>query len=312
MRIVRAKDRQEWLQLREGGIGSSEVATIVGLNPFETAYQLWRRKRGIDQPKEENTAMRRGHFCEDAVARWWQADTGREVIKASSGDIIMVDDTRDYLRVSPDRTYWVDGEGKRNGGNKGILECKTTNMAVDPEDLPKHWFCQLQYQLGVAGYTHGSLAWLGQRFQFGYADVDFVPDFYGWLVEQVERFHTDCILGGREPEPMNASDVVLKYSRHADGKTEEVSDDVFAAWQELKSLKANITDLTARKDELEDTIKMAFGDAEAISYGGNLLATWKAPKPSVKFDEKGFKAENSEMWSRYTSEVQGARRLLIK
>lgn len=46
--IIRPKDREEWLQVRKSGIGSSEVATIVGLNPWETPYQLWRRKVGLD------------------------------------------------------------------------------------------------------------------------------------------------------------------------------------------------------------------------------------------------------------------------
>ena len=41
--IIRPKDRNEWLEHRKSGIGSSEVATILGLNPWETPYQLWRR-----------------------------------------------------------------------------------------------------------------------------------------------------------------------------------------------------------------------------------------------------------------------------
>ena len=55
--IIRPKDREAWLQGRKQGIGSSEVGTILGLNPFETPYQLWRRKRGMDAPVEENEAM---------------------------------------------------------------------------------------------------------------------------------------------------------------------------------------------------------------------------------------------------------------
>lgn len=34
--IIRPKDRNEWLEHRKSGIGSSEVATILGLNPWET------------------------------------------------------------------------------------------------------------------------------------------------------------------------------------------------------------------------------------------------------------------------------------
>lgn len=57
---------------------------------------------------------------------------------------------------------------------------------------------------------------------------------------------------------------------------------------------------------------MAFGDAEALSYGGDTIATWKSPKPSNKFDDKAFVAEHPELAKPYTHQVQGARRLLLK
>ena len=175
--IIRPKSREEWLDIRKSGIGSSEVATIVGLNPWETPYQLWRRKTGLDEPKQENAAMRNGHHLEDAVSRMWNDATGREIIKRSAIDWIIRDNDRPYLQVSPDRTYWLSDDSRAND-NKGILEIKTTRMKVDPEDLPKYWFAQVQYQLGVAGYTQGSLAWLsaGQGFDFGYQDLKLVPD----------------------------------------------------------------------------------------------------------------------------------------
>ena len=34
--IIRPADRQGWLAQREKGIGSSEVGTILGVNPWET------------------------------------------------------------------------------------------------------------------------------------------------------------------------------------------------------------------------------------------------------------------------------------
>lgn len=308
---VTFKGREDWLRARTKGIGASEVATVVGLNPYETPLQLWQRKMGIVPPTEENAAIRRGHYCEDAVAQWWAHETGREVIASSKDDFMFIDKERDFLRVSPDRTFWLP-DMARNDDNKGILECKTTNMTIDPADLPKTWFCQVQMNLGVAGYTHGSLAWLGGRFEFGYVDIEFVPDFYKWLVENVEHFWTVNILGGKEPEPVNAADMERKYAKHTEGKIVEVGDDVQKAYSELKGLKSDIAKLSERKDELENAIKLAFADAEAITYDGATLATWKAAKDSVKFDEKAFRAANPELWQQYTKTVPGSRRFLLK
>ena len=309
--IIRPSNREEWLQHRQSGIGSSEVATIVGLNPWETPYQLWRRKLGIDPPKQETFAMKAGHYLEDAVAQFWHDETGQDIIKRSAVDWIIVNADKPYMRVSPDRTYWLAGMPHSND-NKGILECKTTQMSIDPDDIPKHWFCQVQYQLGVAELEQGSLAWLCSGREFGYKNLSLVPDFYGWLVDEVERFWTDNIQGKQEPTAANVQDVLLKYNRHTDGKIVEVNDEIFAAYKSLKELKDELSSIEERKAELEDKIKLGFGDAEAISYGGQTIATWKAPKPSSKFDAKAFTAAHPDLAKEYTVTTQGARRFLLK
>lgn len=309
--IIRPKDRTEWLKYRESGIGSSEVATIVGLNPWETPYQLWRRKVGLDAPKQENFAMKAGHYLEDAVAQFWHDETGQDIIKSSAGDWLIVNDERPYMRVSPDRTYWL-ADMPHNNVNKGILECKTTQMSIDADDIPKHWFCQVQYQLGVAELEQGSLAWLCSGREFGYKNLALVPDFFAWLVEEVEKFWLDNIQGKQEPTAANVQDILLKYNRHTDGKIVEVNDDIFAAYQNLKAVKDELSAIEEKKAALEEKIKLGFGDAEAISYGGQTLATWKAPKPSNKFDAKAFTAAHPDLAKEFTFPTQGARRFLLK
>ncbi len=309
--IIKPKDRTEWLKHRQSGIGSSEVATILGLNPWETPYQLWRRKKGLDTPKDETFAMKAGHYLENAVAQFWADETGREVIKSSAGDWLIVNTAKDFLRVSPDRTYWLSGMPK-NKDNKGILECKTTQMSIDPDDLPKHWFCQVQYQLGVSEYQQGSLAWLCSGREFGYKDIAFVPDFYAWMIEEIERFWVDNILGNIEPAAVTAEDVVKKYARHTDGKIIEVGDDIYDAYLELKKVKEQIAQYEEKKKAWEEKLKLGFGDAEAISYGGQTLATWKAAADSAKFDAKAFAKANPTLAQQFTTTQPGSRRLLLK
>ena len=309
--IIKPKDRAEWLKHRKSGIGSSEVASILGLNPFETPYQLWRRKKGLDEPKDETFAMKAGHYLEDAVTMFWADETGREVIKASAGDWLYVNKEKEFLRVSPDRTFWLP-DMPRNNVNKGILECKTTQKTIDSEDLPKYWFVQLQYQLGVSEFEQGSLAWLSAGREFGYKDITLVPDFYAWVCEEVERFWTDNIIGGVEPAAISVEDIVKKYARHTDGKIIETTEEILEAYTELKGVKEELKALEERKDALEEMIKLSFGDAEAISYGGKTLATWKAAKDSEKFDSKLFCKEHPDMERQYTMTVSGSRRFLLK
>lgn len=315
--IIKPKDRREWLKHRESGIGSSEVGTILGLNPYETPYQLWRRKKGLDAPKEENFAMRAGHYLEDAVSLFYHDETGKEIIKASAGDWLIVNNEKQYLRVSPDRTFWIPGRPKSER-NKGILECKTTQLEVDANSLPQHWFCQLQYQLGVAELEQGALAWLTMGREFGFRDMMFDKEFYDYMIEEVDRFWIDNIQGNLEPNPVNVEDVILKNPRHVIGKNVEADADLVEMCRELKEIKLDIAERETRKKELESVIKMAMGDAEAMVVpGGNpakpsILATWKAAKDSLKFNEKQFASDNPELYASYQQSVPGSRRFLLK
>lgn len=310
--IIKYKSREEWLQNRSKGIGASEAGTVVGLNPWETPYQLWRRKKGLDGPKAENFAMMAGHILEDAVAQFYQRESGCQIIKASTDDFTILDPENPILRVSPDRTFWRSG-AKHNEAEKSILECKTTQMQIDADDLPKHWFCQLQMNLGVGEYKDGALAWLTAGREFGYRDIDFDAEFFGWLKGEINTFWIDYIIGDKEPPAYSAEDVLLKSPLHVAGKEVTATKEILEQIARLKELKEQNKKLETEQDEIETNLKLFFGDAESIiSDNGKTLATWKAPKASEKFDAKAFQADHPKACTKYIKTVQGARRLLIK
>lgn len=311
--IIRPNNHNEWLEYRQSGIGSSEVATILGLNPFDTPYQLWRRKKGIDAPVEENFAMKRGHYLEDAVAQYYGDATGNEIIKASAGDWLIINKDKEYMRVSPDRTFWLPNM-TRNNKNKGIVECKTTQKEVDADNLPVHWFCQLQYQLGVAELDQGALAWLSlKRGEFGYQDITFDADFFAYEEEEVTRFWVDCILGNQEPIAMRVEDVLLKSPQHVVGKVVTADIELVDAIAHIKEYNAEIKAYEAKKKKFEDIIKLSMGDAEAIvTPTAEILCTWKTSKDSEKFDEKRFAVDYPELYAQYQVLRPGSRRFNLK
>ena len=132
------------------------------------------------------------------------------------------------------------------------------------------------------------------------------------MIEEVERFWVDNVLGGKEPAAINVQDILTKYNRHTDGKQIEVSDEIFETYKDLKDLKKEISALEDRKETLENRIKMAFADAEAITYGGDTLATWKAPKPTEKINTKLLEERYPNIAKEITQSVQGSRRFLLK
>ena len=257
--------------------------------------------------------MRAGHYLEDAVSRFYADATGNEIIKASAGDWLIVNNERPFLRVSPDRTFWLPGMPKK-ASNKGIVECKTTQMEVNGDSLPQHWFCQLQYQLGVAELEHGAIAWLTAGREFGYRDLTFDKEFFDWMIEEVTRFWVDNILGNKEPLAINVEDVLLKNPRHIDGKLLTADDFILTKCAELKEVREELSALDLRKKELEADIKMVMGDAEALISPDNNkpLCTWKAGKDRVKFDEKQFAKDMPDTYAKYQYTTAGSRTFILK
>lgn len=309
---INCPDRKKWLEERGDGIGASEVGTLMGVNKWDTPYQLWRRKKGLDGPVEMNKLMLIGTLCEDAVAQYFAIETGKEIIKSSASDILYVHPQKPYLRVTPDRLFWIDPDGKRHSENKGILECKTSQMDITPDTIPPQYFCQVQYQMGVMQKDHAALAWLTRGREFGYKYIDFDPEFFAYMVNEVDRFWNECILGDREPEATTSEDVVRKYSRPELGKTVEAGKQIIEAYTRLKEVRAERLAKEKEEDELTEMLKVFCSDAEAITYSGEVLATWKATKASEKFDKALFERENPDMYARYLKMVDGPRRFSLK
>jgi putative phage-type endonuclease len=119
---------QEQLQARK--IGGSDVATILGLNPYKTALELYHEKRGtLDRPDlSENFAVEAGNVLEDGIAalaaskmtRKW----GREV-KLRRSNLTLVNPKYEWLTIHIDRD--VVGE------DRGV-ECKNVGSRA-----AKHW-----------------------------------------------------------------------------------------------------------------------------------------------------------------------------
>lgn len=286
-KIVRPADHEAWLQEREKGIGSSEATTLMGVNHYEDRYKLFMRKTHQIPPKESTEQMELGHHLEPAVASRFAELTGAWIDPKSEGDWIAVDTKKEYLRVSPDR-IWVPAGQEHKKENWRILECKTTGMSVDADDIPSYWYCQLQYQMGVMGIRHGAVAWISSFpvFNAGYKEIEFNPAYYALLVQAIDEFWNNHILTGEAPEPEDLEDLRVKYGKESvtvRGESFVAEDWMLADYDELLTIKNKMDTMKDRKKELEDELEKAIMGYSAIyaKDGQTVLATRvpKAPKP---------------------------------
>jgi putative phage-type endonuclease len=57
----------EWYAARTNGVGGSEIAAVMGLSPYESAFSLWHRKQGLISPVEESPQMYWGTRLEPVI-----------------------------------------------------------------------------------------------------------------------------------------------------------------------------------------------------------------------------------------------------
>lgn len=308
--IIKTENREQWLDKRVKGIGGTDISAILGVNKYKTPFDVWEDKTGRAAKFEGNKFTRRGIYMEDAVANYFEDVTGCKVIKASESEELLIHKKYPCLLGSPDRRYFD------HDGQKGILECKTTMTTIDAsvENIPQTWFIQVQWYLGLSGYTRGTIAWaeLGFSSEFKHVEIVFNPEFFAYMVEQGVKFWEENVMTDKAPDAINSQDIEKIYPYSQEGKTMVVSDDFYNTYCELKALQDNKKALETEIDAKQEALKMALADAEIAKYGDNVLATWKTSKGSLKFDDKAFKTANPELWNQFAKEQPGSRRFLLK
>lgn len=299
-----SKTHDEWLANRRG-IGSSDIATLMGCNKHCTPYQLWLRLTN-QQPatEDENFLMKMGHRLEPIIADLWEEETGHKIIKSTKAEYLYVHPEYDFLRASPDREFKWEGK-------TAILECKSTQLEVNQDELPPYWFCQVQYQMGIAQKEYCNIAWLISGRKFGYAQVFFNAEFFLHMMEVAKQFWMDCVVNGKEPHLETIKDVELKYPYSTEDCI-EVDDKSIRLLDTLYDLRERKKEIEEQEKMIVEQIKLFMKQNSKLVYEGKTLATWRTGSDKEVFDTKQFKNDHPDLYQEYVRMTKGSRPLLIK
>ncbi|MFE6829228.1 YqaJ viral recombinase family protein [Streptomyces sp. NPDC057717] len=140
----------EWKQARAGlCITATEIAAVMGLSPWQSAYSLWHKKAGLPHPPFVTTPeMEWGVRLEPTVATKW-SDEHQDFGVEPTGTWRHVD--RDWQRATPDRLL------TQQARTSALLEVKTSPMGEGwgpsgSDEIPIYYRCQVQWQLDTLGY----------------------------------------------------------------------------------------------------------------------------------------------------------------
>lgn len=159
--------REDWLEERKKGIGGSDAATILGLNPYKTTIELWEEKTGRkDAPDiSDKPYVKYGTQAEDLLRQLFALDYPQYIVTHEENTIIKHPE-HPFLFASLDGKLLDVATGK-----EGILEIKTTNILQSTQKekwkdkIPDNYYCQVLHYLNV---TSCSFAILKAQLKYDY------------------------------------------------------------------------------------------------------------------------------------------------
>lgn len=263
----------EWLLDRRRGIGGSDVSTILGLNKWKSAYQLWLEKTGqveLDHTNSEPAYW--GNVLEEVVAKEFQERTGLKVRRRNQ---VFEHPLHPFLRANIDRDVV---------GEKAVLECKTANQFLanewEGEEIPLSYLCQVQHYMNVMNYDHAYIAVLigGQKFVWKRIERD--QELIDMITERLVYFWETNVVEGVEP-PVDGSKATSNFlnERYSEEGTEETT--LPAEFDGLieyrKQLKEDVDLITGKISEVDNQIKSELGKKDAvIGITPKFVISWKS------------------------------------
>lgn len=250
-------------------------------------------------------AVQMGHVMQPVIGRLVTDKLGLELKDA---DYSLAHDSEKWLKSHFD-FITTDGKTLVEAKNYGIHQ--RNKFDVEANIIPSADMAQLIHECAVHNIDHIYLAVLfgGQEFctfEFHIAQTQ-KDDLIKEMAEYWARVVTKTTL---PPETIEQAKLLYAQER---GGAVLATQQVERACLSLKQLKANIKALEEQEEQLTVAIQNVIqGNSELLGIDGSVLATWKASKPSKRFDSKLFQSSMPDLYDKFVVESAGSRRFLVK
>src|SRR5579883_315487 len=293
--------REDWLALRNTGIGSSDAASVVGLNPYKTNFQLFEEKTGLREPEDlsDKEAVHWGTVLEEPIAQEFARRTGRRIRRINA---VLRHPQYQFMIANLDREVTAE-----NGGKPEILECKTAGFWAakseawgvgGTDQIEERYLIQVMHQLAVTGrdVAHLAVLFSGQQFQMYRVERD--DKLIAALIEK-EREFWDQVEKRIAPTILDLADARRAFPISQQGEI-EANASIFSAYLELRDAKRIEASAKAEIKRLQGLIAGYMGERDTLVRAGNRLLTWKT------VERKGFTvAPSTQRVFRLCGEAEG-------
>ena len=292
--------QEEWLALRQRGIGGSESAAVCGFNRYYSPLEVWLRKTGRKDAEADNEAMYFGRILEPILREEFSKRTGLTVKPCP------------FMFASKEYPFMIaniDGVVTEKDGTKALLEIKTTNSFTTTKELedglPVEWYFQVQHYLSVVSLRRGYVAVLIGGNQLKYQVVERDEETIENIIALESHFWNEYVLKDvPPPSDFNSGESLATLYPESDGSSVILPVESDQLVSDYLKIKAAEEELKKSKAETENKLKALLKEAETGITPSGSKVSWKSYSQS-RFDTTKFKAAHADLAAQFTTMTSG-------
>jgi putative phage-type endonuclease len=243
-------------------LGSSDIAAVMGLSPWRTAYEVFEGKQegfvAFEDP-DKAKILRRGVRFEPVILDMLQEETG---VWITGRNVRHVDHQYPFLACE------IDAEATdEETGHISNVEIKSVSPwaaadwgAEGTDEIPLYYACQVMFSLMVTGRQYATVAALIGSDDLRVYRIDRDEELISYIRKAAVDFWTNNVLANVPPTPKSSEDASKVLSRF-EGFAWVGNEVVWKQVRILKGVKEAQKRLEAAREGLEIAVKTAIANA---------------------------------------------------
>lgn len=299
-----ANDRNDFApEVRNSAWWSGDSRMAANGRANEVILQKLGRMERPDLSQVE--AVQMGHVMQPVIGRLVTDKLGLEIKDA---DYALTHDKETWLKSHFD---FITTDGKTLVEAKNYGAHQRNKFDVEANIIPSADMAQLIHECAVHNIEHIYLAVLFGGQEFCTFEFHITPEQKDDLIKDMAEYWGRIKTNSPLP-PETVEQAKILYAQERGGSV-MANQNIERACISLKAIKANIKALEEQEEQLTVALQNVIqNNSELMSIDGSVLATWKASKPTKRFDAKLFQSAMPDIYDKFIVESAGSRRFLVK
>ena len=275
---------------RETFVGGSDVGSIMGVNPWKSAYELYLEKSKLIEREnlDDKLQIKLGHKMEQVVAELYEEETNEKVQLSNKSY-----KCKEY-------PFLVGHIDRKVIGKKKGLEIKTTSSYnktdyADGEVPPYHYY-QCMFYMMLTGMHDWDLATLRDNHSFYITHIEWNEEIAQDMLNKivhfwkcVEKKEWDGAIDGSESTSKALEKAYPVGNAKNNNSIIPLSENILpSTFEEYENIKQTEKDLAELHKAFENTLKEAMGESECAILNDEYIVNWKTYTRSNGYDVKAF------------------------